>query len=195
MTLVKSKYKFYSKQGLWLLFLMCAFPLHLWTLILSFRDFSWVTERTNAWDAVGVVSYGLLFAFVESLIIFCIMALLGFLVSSKWDEPRRIALLSTLILLLSAWGIYGQAYFVWNVTPAAWFLKWVAQSAHPYRILFGLTLVEVSLTMFIPALLILRWEKFFRFMQETMDRLSLLTLFYLVFDVVGLVIVVIRNVF
>lgn len=79
---------------------MCAFPLHLWTLILSFRDFSWVTERTNAWDAVGVVSYGLLFAFVESLIIFCIMALLGFLVSSKWDEPRRIALLSTLILLL-----------------------------------------------------------------------------------------------
>jgi len=49
--------------------------------------------------------------------------------------------------------------------------------------------------MFIPTLLILRWEKFFRFMQETMDRLSLLTLFYLVFDVVGLVIVVIRNVF
>jgi hypothetical protein len=195
MAIVNSKNQFYSKQGLWSLFLMCAFPLHLWTLILSFRDFSWVAERTNSWDAVGVISYGLLFAFMESLIIFCVMALLGLLINKKWDEPHRIALSSLLVLLVLAWAIYGQACFVWNIPPSAQFLSWIAKSAHPYRYLFGMMLIEVSLTMYIPAFLVLRWDKFFGFIREVIDRLSLLTLFYLAFDVIGLVIIVIRNVF
>ena len=63
----------YTRQGLWSLFLMCAFPLHAWTLILAFRDISWLTDRTNAWDAVGVTSYGLVFAFVESMVLFGVM--------------------------------------------------------------------------------------------------------------------------
>src|SRR5512141_1446140 len=71
----------YTRQGLWSLFLMCAFPLHVWALILAFRDVSWVTERTNSWDAVGVVAYGLLFTLVESVLVFGIMTLLGFLIS------------------------------------------------------------------------------------------------------------------
>ena len=64
--------KRYSKQGLWNLFLICAFPLHVWTIILAFRDFSWVTERTNSWDALGVVSYGLIFALIESVAVFLV---------------------------------------------------------------------------------------------------------------------------
>jgi len=45
-----------------MLFLISAFPLHVWTLLLAFRDFSWLTERTNLWDAIGVLSYGLIYA-------------------------------------------------------------------------------------------------------------------------------------
>ena len=67
----------YSRQGLWSLFLTCAFPLHFWTLILVFRDISWLTDRTNAWDAIGVASYGMIFAFTESVVIFLVAALLG----------------------------------------------------------------------------------------------------------------------
>src|SRR3972149_6026554 len=55
--------KQYSKKGLWTLFLMCAFPLHVWAFILSFMDFSWVAERTNTWDALGVISYGFSLSF------------------------------------------------------------------------------------------------------------------------------------
>jgi hypothetical protein len=194
MTLANSKTKLYSRQGLWSLFLMCAFPLHFWTLLLAFRDISWLTERSNFWDAIGVVSYGLLFAFVESLIVFLIVALLGLLVSTKWEEPRRIALLSLLVFILSLWAMYGQAYFIWNLTPAGWVLRLAAQSGHPYRYLFGITLIEVIPTVAIPAFLVLYWEKFFRFVQEAIDRFSLLTSLYLVLDIFGLVIVVIRNI-
>ena len=194
MTSANPRTKFYTKQGLWSLFLMCAFPLHFWTLILSFRDFSWVSERTNAWDAVGVISYGLLFTFAESVIIFCVMALLGFLASNKWDENRRIALLSLLIFLLSAWAIYGQAYFVWKLSSPAFVLNWLARSGHPYRYLFGMTLAEVSLTICIPVYFALRSEKFYRLLLDIIDRLSLLTMFYLALDLAGLIIIVIRNI-
>ena len=67
----------YSRQGLGSLFLTCAFPLHFWALLMAFRDISWVAERTNLWDAIGVLGYGLVFALVESILIFLVLALLG----------------------------------------------------------------------------------------------------------------------
>ena len=105
--------KQYSKSGLWSLFLICAFPLHIWTFILAFRDFSWVSERTNSWDAVGVVSYGLVFAFIESLMIFLIATLMGFLISQKWEEKQRITLLGTLVTIarLRFEGVNGATSF------------------------------------------------------------------------------------
>lgn len=195
MTGVRSKIQIYSKHGLWSIFLMCAFPLHFWTLLLAFRDISWLTERSNLWDAIGVLAYGLVFTFVESLLVFLIVALLGLLISTKWEESRRIALLSMLMFILSLWAMYGQAYFVWNMSPSEQVLKLMAQSGHPYRVLFGITLIEAVLTVAFPAFLILRWEKFFHFVLEGINRISLLASFYLVLDLIGLVIVVIRNIF
>jgi hypothetical protein len=189
-----TKTQLYSRQGLWSLFLMCAFPLHFWTLLLAFRDISWLTERSNLWDAIGVVSYGLLFAFVESLMVFLVVALLGLLISTKWEESRRIALLSILMFVLSLWAMYGQAHFVWNLSPSNWVLKLMAQSGHPYRVIFSITFIEVFLSIAVSTFLVLRWDKFFRFMQEAIDRISFLTSLYLVLDLIGLVIVVIRNI-
>lgn len=189
-----AKTRLYSRQGLWSLFLMCAFPLHFWTLLLAFRDISWLTERSNLWDAIGVVSYGLLFAFVESLMVFLVVALLGLLISTKWEESRRIALLSILMLVLSLWAMYGQAYFVWNMSPSDWILKLMAQSSHPYRVIFSITFIEVFLSIAVSTILVLCWDRFFHFVQEAIDRISLLTSLYLILDLFGLVIVVIRNI-
>src|SRR5512138_438344 len=86
----------YTRQGLWSLFLTCVFPLHAWALVLAFRDVDWVTQRTNAWDAVGVVAYGLMFTLLETLAVFIIMVLLGYIAPPRWESDRRVALLSLL---------------------------------------------------------------------------------------------------
>ena len=186
--------KRYSKQGLWSLFLICAFPLHVWTLILAFRDFSWVAERTNSWDAVGVISYGLLFAFIESIAVFLVAILLGFLVSKKWEEDRRNTLLGTLTLITSLWAIVSYLFFLMQVSIPGYAIFFVAKLAHPLRFLYAISLAVVSLTVILPTYFILRSEKFLQAMRGLFDRLSLLTLFYLVFDFIGLVIIVVRNV-
>ena len=168
--------KQYTKSGLWTLFLICAFPLHIWTFILAFRDFSWVSERTNSWDAVGVVSYGLLFA------------------SKKWEEKQRITLLGTLVTIASLWAIAGYLFFMLNASVPSGFILFASGLAHPLRFLYAVALVLVGITVTIPVFFILRSKKFMQGLQGLFERLSLLTMFYLFFDFVGLVIVIVRNV-
>lgn len=184
----------YSKQGLWSLFLICAFPLHLWTLIFAFRDISWLTERTNLWDAIGVVSYGMIFAFVESVVIFLVLALLGLILPAQWYSDRRIAFLSLLILLTSAWGMISQLLLVWSVPLPIQAIQFLRSSNHPLRILYAACLVVVTPTILLPVYLFIKSKKSIAFMQDLMERLSLLATFYLFFDFVGLIIVIIRNI-
>ena len=184
----------YTKQGLWSLFLICAFPLHLWTIILAFRDFSWVTERTNSWDAVGVLSYGLIFAFIESVAVFLVTVLLGFLISKKWGEDRRIALLGTLVLVASLWAMTSYLYFMLQVAIPAETIAFLTSLAHPLRLLYAVSLAPAGITVALPTYLVLRSEKFMQGVKAFFERLSVLTLFYLFFDFVGLIIVIVRNI-
>jgi hypothetical protein len=190
-----TKTKFYSKQGLWTLFLMCAFPLHFWTIILVIRDFSWVIARTNLWDGFGVASYGLLLAIIESVILFLVTALLGLLVSRKWNEERRITLLSVLYLVTAFWAIISQLYFLAGISIPQFAISFMAQSAHPTRVVYVFLALLIILTTLLPTYLVLKSNKGLQIVMELIDRLSLLTMFYLFLDVAGLIIIFIRNVF
>jgi hypothetical protein len=186
--------KRYSKHGLWNLFLVCAFPLHVWTIILAFRDFSWVTERTNSWDAIGVFSYGLVFAFIESVAVLLVAILLGFLISKKWNEDHRVTLVGTLAFITSLWAIVDYLFFMLQVTIPGKTIIALANMTHPLRLLYAISLVLVIPTVVLPTYFLLRSERFLKGVQTFFERLSLLTQFYLFFDFVGLVIVIIRNV-
>ena len=183
----------YSKQGLWSLFLVCAFPLHLWTLILAFRDISWVTERTNAWDAIGVVSYGMVFALAESALLFLILVFVGFLTPWQWESERRIAFLAFLILILSVWAMIGQLLFLWNVSLPASAIEYLRNSDHPVRIMYAACLIVITPTVLLPAYSLLKTNKAVTVMQNLMERVSLLSMFYLGFDLLGIIVILVRN--
>jgi hypothetical protein len=172
---------------------MCAFPFHVWTLILAFRDLSWLTERTNAWDAISVMSYGMVFAFIESLVAFAVLLLLGFLVPRQWAEDRRVALLSILALILSLWAIVGQLYFLMGLVPSWEIIRMLMNTGHPLRVMYLIALAVVIPSLLIPAYLIARSERAPQALNGLVERISLLTMVYLFLDAVGLVIVVIRN--
>ena len=194
MTLINSKTQLYTRQGLWSLFLMCAFPLHFWTLILAFRDLSWLIDRSNLWDAISVASYGMIFAFAESVLVFLIAIILGFLVSKYWDVQRRIALMSSLVLITALWAMVDQLFALLGISLPAWFIDFFAQQSHPLRALYVFSLLLVSLTVLPSTYLILKSDKALRVVQGFIERITLLTAFYLLFDVIGLVIVIMRNV-
>jgi hypothetical protein len=183
----------YSRQGLWSLFLICAFPLHLWTLILAFRDISWLTERTNMWDAIGVLSYGMLFALIESIVIFLVLALLGLVTPQGWEPDRRIAFLAFLVLILSVWAMISQLLFLWDVDLPASTIGYLQRSDHPVRITYAVLLLVITPTVLLPAYSFLKTRRAVTVMQNLIERLSLLSLFYLAFDLLGFIVVLLRN--
>lgn len=172
---------------------MSALPLHIWTIILAFRDFDWISTRTNAWDAVGVMSYGLLFALIESTVVFIGAILLGFLVSTQWEEKRRIGLMSTLVIILSLWSIFNQTYFLREMSPPPWLGEFAIRTGRPLVGLYALALAFTTLSFALPTYFILKSDKVLNAIQEGMDRLSLLMTLYLVFDAAALVIILVRN--
>ncbi|HAV75722.1 MAG TPA: hypothetical protein DCX53_00045 [Anaerolineae bacterium] len=188
-----SKSSIYTRQGLWSLFLMCAFPLHLWTIILVFQDVSWVAERTNAWDAVGVASYAMVFALVESLLVFLIMTLIGFVTPRRWDVNKRVAFLTLLILILAIWGIASQLLFLWNINLSEQVIQFLARSGHPLWYLYGVSLAVVIPTVFVPVYIFLRSDKMSIFIYDLADRLLVLSMFYLLFDLAGIIVLIVRN--
>jgi hypothetical protein len=175
------------------LFLACAFPLHLWAIILIFNDAAWIAKRSNAWDSFGVASYALVFAFVESLLLFFVVTLLGFLISTTWKEDHRIALMSTLVAVTVFWAIVGQLYFLLNFRfPESWILFFVSVG-HPLRFLYGATFTFILPTVAIPTWLVLKFEKPLQFIMAGIEKIALLTTVYLFFDFIGFIILVVRN--
>jgi hypothetical protein len=153
-----------------------------------------MTERTNLWDALGVGSYGLMRAFIETVIIFIIFAGLGMLTPIRWGIDKRISFMGLLVFMLSAWGMIGQLLFIWNINLPPSVVDDLARSGHPLRILYGASLAVVVPTLVLPGYFFLRFEKVRRLFQDFAERLSLLTMFYLFLDLAGLMIVAIRNV-
>ena len=186
--------RWYSRWGLWTLFLMAALPIHLWTIILVFNDFSWLAERTNAWDAVGVGAYGMIYAFLESIVIFLILVVLGFLLPKRWLETKRISLISVLFLITALWAILGQLYFLINFQlpePVFWFL---VNSGHPLRIIYPTVLLLAGITAIIPTIWIMRSKNATRIAIDIIERLKILSMLYIFFDVIALGVILIRNI-
>jgi hypothetical protein len=183
----------YSRQELWSLFLTCAFPLHMWALIMAFRDISWLSERTGLWDAIAVVAYGMLIAFVESVLVFLVVALVGFFTPGTWSSERRTTFMSLLILLLALWAIISQLLYLWDVDLPPSAVRFLRNSGHPLRILYAGSLAVVGLSIALPVYSFIRSQRAVPFMKELMDRFSTLTTFYLALDLLGVVIIIIRN--
>lgn len=193
--LIHSHFSRYTRQGLWSIFLLCAFPLHVWAILLFLRDISWLSERTNLWDAVGVGSYALIFAFAESIFVFLVLVILGiFLTPGGWTAERRISFLSLLGLILSIWAVISQLLFLWNIHLPSAVIQILIRSGRPLVGLYVISLSIVIPTVVLPVYQFLRSEKTANSIQSFSERLSSPMVAYLFLDLAGLVIVVIRNI-
>ena len=152
-----------------------------------------MAERTNYWDAVGVAAYGLMFALVESLLIWVILILMGFILPQKWSESKRMVLLGALIVVTALWAMIGQLYFLleWSFPSSS--ILFLARQSHPLRILYAGYLVVATISVVLVAYLAVFSDRFQRMFVSLIDRLSTLMGLYLFLDMASIIIVLIRN--
>ena len=184
----------FSRRGLWTLFLVVAFPIHIWAFLMFFLDYAWIASRSNAWDALGVGAYGLFFALLESVVIFLCAILASFLLPGRWPESKRIALVGWLVWVTAFWGILGQLHFLVDPPVPGLIYSLLSGQAHPFRIVFVLWLIAALATILLPVYGVLRSDKFIQITGSIFERVSILMMLYLVLDIAGLVLIIVRNI-
>ena len=184
--------QYYSKQEVWTLFLISAFLIHVWTLMLFFWDFSWIEERSGTWNAIGVGAYALVIALVESVFVLLVSLLLGLLIPKVWSPKERASAMALIILLVSVWAILGQLYFI-SAPNLTWLILTLASFSRPLILLYLVLGGIVGISLLIPIWFALSSEKFRKGLDAVVERVSFLTILYLVFDVIAIIIVAWRN--
>jgi len=184
----------YTFTGLFQLFLVCAFPIHAWAILMAFRDFSWVSERTRIWDGIGLLAYALTYSLMETIGIFLLLLLLSLFMPKRWDANRRVAFLGCLFLVAAVWGILGQLYSYFGEPVPQPVVDFLVRSGHPIRIIWGVLLPLIALSAGLPAIAIAGRDKAMDGVMGFFERISLLSLFYIILDVAGIIIILIRSV-
>lgn len=182
-----------SKKELFHLFLVGAFPIHLWSLLMVFNDFSWVIEQKSLWYAFGYLSYSLVVALIESVLYFLVIFLLGLLLPKHWQNQKVVAVLSVLAIIIGLGGMAYQGFYIVLENPPQFFSWVVAHMVANQKITAGALGLMGLTSLLLPVYWIDKSEKTRTTFLILSERLTLLSLVYLSMDMVGIMIVPIRN--
>jgi hypothetical protein len=165
----------FTSQGLTQIFVYSAFPIHIWALINMFRDVpSWVLYLRN-WEVVSMVAYTLSFALFETLIVLLIVVLVGMIVPKRWVVDRYIPLVSLWLVELAIMAIVFHNHIIQHL---------------PKRNL----VISYALVLAVSTFIVLRFPKLGGALRWIAERLVVLSFLYIFFDVLGLLVVIVRNV-
>jgi hypothetical protein len=157
-----------------------AFPLHIWAIINILIVIPAWLLRSSIWELAGAISYPLVDALLESCILWAGFIALSYMLPKKWFADRFVALSSILGWLLTAWVMLAQFIYLriiqWNLE----------------QILPGLLLVASSIGLV--YWLVQKYGRFENRIKKLAQGLILLVYFYMLFDLLGLALIIIRNV-
>jgi hypothetical protein len=162
------------------LFAVCAFPVYIWSIIAMLRELpAWIL-RLPLWDVVGLVAYTQAFALVESLLFFAGVVGLSLVLPAVWLRQRLP--LQGLLLVVVATAVTATFHY----------------AEHTLRS-FGL--VGLGLLALMPLLLfaagsylIRRYGWLEKGALAFVRRVSVLSYLYVSVSFVGLLIVIVRNI-
>ena len=174
------KKRLLSRRETALIFTAIFLPIQFWMLYNVIMAFPAYVLRLSPWDLLGLFAYTQAFALGESLLIFAGVAFLVLLAPYNWHGEKLVSCVSMLVLLLSFWIIllhlhYDMVIALETIQIGVWLLIILATLA----LLVGSAVRVPRVTALLIALL---------------DRASVLTVFYLVIDMICVMIVVWRNI-
>jgi hypothetical protein len=168
-----------SHEDLLLSFGAIAFPLHVWAMINILAILPAWLLRLSTWELAGAISYPLVDALLESCILWIGLVGLSIILPKKWFANQFVGLSSALLWLLVAWAVVFQFFF-------------------DRILLLDTELVLIGLLLMAFSFVLVNWivhrpGRVEGWIKEIAQGLVVLAYIYLLFDLVGLIIIVIRN--
>ncbi|MBP6786557.1 MAG: hypothetical protein KA170_03130 [Candidatus Promineofilum sp.] len=170
-----------SRGELLTLFVACSFPIFVYTIPHTLVYVSQWVLRLTMWETLSVISYVLAAAVIESILIFLVALLLVMIVPKRFYDGILIPLAAAFSTLTTLLVVY------LNLTQERSILRdnftGTLLGLAVYLLLMGLTYIVLRRNQRITAIL-----------TGLIDRLMPLALLYALFAVIGLVVVITRNV-
>ena len=155
-----------------------AIPIHVWALFRVLASIPKWLLRATPWELVGIISYTLMLTLIETLLVFLFVVGLIALVS-------RQRLGSLLIPMVAVFGVLATGLMVvFLLIPLNGLLLYA-----------GLAFAGFLALLIASYLILRRSAKLAALITTLVDRLVPLAVLYLFFDVIAVVIVVVRNLF
>jgi hypothetical protein len=161
-------------------FATVLFPVSSWSMIWFFQKMPGWQPFLGTWAILSILAYALAFALLESLIVLGLLVILAAILPARAVRTRFVALASTLVLAITFWTVVFQLIF----QPVI--LYW---SGAEFALWFGLALVSILLA----VLLVHRSKRAQRLVSGLADRLTVFVYLYVPLGLLGLLVVVARN--
>jgi len=163
------------------LYVACSFPIFVWAIANVLVTVSQWLLRLTMWETLGVIAYILGYAFLESLVIFIIATAVALILPARVFERTYTPM--TLVVLTLTLG-----FFIFlNVTQEKRILAGNFMQA-------GLGLAAYLVVVGLAVVFLRRSERVMRLLNGFIDRLVPLTVMYALVGLLGVVVVVYRNV-
>jgi hypothetical protein len=186
----------FNKKQLLNLFLICAFPLHLWTILIVLHDVDWISRRTNLGDAIGVGAYAMVYALLESVAYFVFIIVIGLILPWRWKSDKVFAHLGYISIWIPLWPILEQLYWYKDHAEPDFLVAWLFSTGHPLWFIAagaGLFIIIMNWSLVVPIYLIGYKERAEKRLIDFLGRISLLSTLYIFLDVVSIFIIIIRH--
>lgn len=164
---------------MWLTLSSIIFLINVWAIINILRAIpSWILSRT-IWEMIGIISYPLIFALIESLLFLVGLIILAVILPKQILRCNFVAL-GSLAALLATLGMivahfYGEDLGIWTLKDFGKYLL----------VLIGLVIVSWVLVYYLKRLK--------RTIESIASRLTPLSTVYLSLDIIAVMVIVIRN--
>lgn len=158
---------------------MAALPIYSWAIFLFLERFTGWLYYLSLWEVAGIFAYTQLFALVESLAVVAGLVLLALLLPRRLLREKFVPMGMAIILLSALWAIVAQ------------YNDQVLRALSPVMLLVWAGIYAASILA--AWLLLYRSERLRQLAYSAAERMSVLLYLYLPLSVLGLIIVLIRN--
>lgn len=90
----------------------CIFPIHIWVTIVYLYNFPSLILKANIWQILGVLAYTLVFAFIESLLLFGFLALAAAFLPRTLFRERFVYMGTLLALIIPGFALLVNTQFM-----------------------------------------------------------------------------------
>jgi hypothetical protein len=159
---------------------ICILTVQAWEFYNIFREIPALRFRETTWDMIGIVSIVQVFALFESLLVLLLLTTLATILPQGWYRQRFVALSTVWLLASAAAAIFihldGEPMTVW---PAQKLSVWLS-----VYLLSGLT----------TSLFVFRLPRLEKGIHKTVQKVTLLAQVYVAISLLGLAVILIRNI-